>query len=307
MPLLPSLPESFQSLVNFLHIDPAVATRRLIALAFIWVVAWLANQLVRRVAARIVAAADDGDDATLSAAEKRGATIAQLLRSVGGVLVLLLAVLSSLNLFVSIGPLLAGAGVVGLAISFGAQSLVKDFIAGFFVLLENQFAVGDVIEAGGKSGTVERMTMRIVQLRDLEGVLHTIPNGQLGVVSNRTRSWSRAVVDVGVAYGTPVDRALEVIGDEAARFAEDPVWRARLDGSPEVQGVQELGESSVVIRTLLRTSPGGQWEAAREFRRRLKNRLDREGIEIPFPQRTMHVRQVPSESAAEFGGGGAAR
>jgi small conductance mechanosensitive channel len=288
------LRESFQSLVEFLHIDPAAAARRLIAVALIWLLAWAANHLVRRVAARIVAAADDGDDSTFTAAEKRGATIAQLLRSVGGVLVLVLAALSTLNLFVSIGPVLAGAGVLGLAISFGAQSLVKDFIAGFFVLLENQFAVGDTIQAGGKSGTVERMTMRIVQLRDHEGVLHTIPNGAIGAVSNMTRAWSRAVVDVGVSYETPLDLALEVFRDEAARFAVDPQWGPRLDGGPEVQGVQDLAENGVVIRTRLKTLPGDQWEAGREFRRRIKNRLDREGIRIPYPQRAVHIQSGQS-------------
>jgi small conductance mechanosensitive channel len=204
--------------------------------------------------------------------------------------VLLMAALFTLNLFMPIGPILAGAGVLGLAISFGAQSLVKDVIAGFFVLLENQFAVGDIIQAGSKSGVVEKMNLRIVQLRDLEGVLHTIPNGDIGVVSNMTRAWSRAVVDIGVAYGTPVDRALKVFEDEAARFAADPAWVGYFDGPPEVQGIQDLGDSAVVIRTRIRTVPGEQWAAAREFRRRLKNRLDREGIEIPFPQRTVHVR-----------------
>jgi len=290
VPLLPSLRDTFESVIEFLRIDPAIAVRKLIAVVLIWVAAWLAKRAVRHLANRIVSAANDGDDTTFSATERRGATIASLVRSLGTVVVVLMAVLFTLNLFISIGPILAGAGVLGLAISFGAQSLVKDVIAGFFVLLENQFAVGDVIQAGGKSGVVEKMTLRIVQLRDLEGVLHTIPNGDIGPVSNMTRAWSRAVVDVGVAYGTEVDRALEVFEDEANRFAADAGWSEKLDGPPEVQGVQDLGDNAVVIRTRLRTIPGEQWAAGREFRRRLKNRLDREGIEIPFPQRTIHVR-----------------
>jgi len=290
VPLLPSLRDTFESVIQFLHIDPATAVRKLIAVVLIWVAAWLANRAVRHLANRIVSAADDGDDMTFSATERRGATIASLVRSLGTVVVLLMAALFTLNLFISIGPILAGAGVLGLAISFGAQSLVKDVIAGFFVLLENQFAVGDIIQAGGKSGVVEKMTLRIVQLRDLEGTLHTVPNGDIGPVSNMTRAWSRAVVDVGVAYGTEVDRALAVFEDEASRFAADAAWGAKLDGPPEVQGVQDLGDNAVVIRTRLRTIPGEHWAAGREFRRRLKNRLDREGIEIPFPQRTIHVR-----------------
>jgi small-conductance mechanosensitive channel len=290
VPLLPSFRDILQSVIEFLHVDPAVAVRKVIAVVIIWIAAWVTNRLVGKLADRIVAAADDGDDARFSAAERRSATIAGLLRSLGTVLVLVLAGLFTLNLFISIGPILAGAGVLGLAVSFGAQSLVKDVIAGFFILLENQFAVGDNIEVDGKAGTVELMTLRIVQLRDIEGVLHTIPNGLIGSVSNKTRAWSRAVVDIGVAYGAPVDQVLAVFADEARSFAADKTWGGQLDGDPEVLGVQSLGDSAVVIRTLLRTLPGGHWAAGREFRRRMKNRLDREGIEIPFPQRTVHLR-----------------
>lgn len=301
MPFLASLRDMFHSAIEFFHVDPATAARKAIALVIIWIAAWVTNRLVGKLANRIVAAADDGNDAHFSATERRSATIAGLLRSLGTVLVMVLAGLFTLNLFISIGPILAGAGVLGLAVSFGAQSLVKDVIAGFFILLENQFAVGDTIEVVGKSGTVELMTLRIVQLRDIEGVLHTVPNGQIGAVSNKTRAWSRAVVDVGVAYDARVDLVLAVFADEARAFAEDDVWGRQLDGPPEVLGVQDLGDSAVVIRTLLKTLPGGHWAAGREFRRRMKNRLDREGIEIPFPQRTIHVRgeQSPDNAVAQ--------
>ncbi|MCL4866046.1 MAG: mechanosensitive ion channel family protein [Gemmatimonadales bacterium] len=268
-----------------------------IRLAFIWFLVWVANQAVRVVARRIVLHADDGDDTTLSAREKRGQTAAQLLRSVGRVASIIFGIFASLNLFIDIGPILAGAGILGLAVSFGAQSLVKDIISGFFILVEDQFTVGDVIEAAGKTGKVERMTLRMVALRDLRGVLHMIPNGQLNTVSNVTRSWSRAVVDVGVAYGAPIDRVLEVFRDEARRFAKDPAWQARLEGVPDVMGIDELGDSAVVIRTAIRTIPGVHWECGREFRRRIKNRLDAEGIEIPFPQRTVHLRESGAAEA----------
>jgi len=257
----------------------------------IWTLVWVANRVVRLVAARIVRVADDGDDSTLSAREKRSQTAAQLLRSVGRVVSLLFGVIATLNLFINIAPILAGAGILGLAISFGAQSLVKDIISGFFILLEHQFVVGDVIEAGGRTGTVERMTLRLVTLRDLRGVVHMIPNGQLTTVSNLTRSWSRAVVDIGVSYDANVDRAMEVFRDEARRMHEDPAWRGKLLSPPDVVGVDQLADSGVILRTLIRTGPGDQWEAAREFRRRMKNRLDREGIEIPYQQRTIHIRQ----------------
>ena len=279
-----------QRLSEFFSVDAADLVRALVRLAGIWIIAWICGRLVRFIARRIVKAVDDGDDSHLSVREKRGQTVAQLLRSVGRVVIVLIATLLSLNIFFDIGPLLAGAGILGLAISFGAQSLVKDIISGFFILLENQFAVGDVIETAGKSGTVERMTLRVVMLRDLRGVLHIIPNGQMTVVSNQTRGWARAVVEVGVAYEVDVDHALEVFRDEAAAFGKDQVWAHRLDGAPEVLGVESLADNAVVIRTLLRTLPGEQWAAAREFRRRLKARLDREGIDIPYPQRTVHVR-----------------
>jgi moderate conductance mechanosensitive channel len=147
-----------------------------------------------------------------------------------------------------------------------------------------------VIEAGGKSGTVEKMTLRVVLLRDLKGTIHIVPNSEIKVVSNMTRGWSRAVVDVGITYEEDVDRALAVVRDEAAQFSTDKVWGAQLDGPLEVPGIESLSDSAVVIRTLIKTQPGSQWATAREFRRRLKKRLDREGMSIPYPQRRVHVQ-----------------
>jgi small conductance mechanosensitive channel len=261
----------------------------------LWVGAFLTWALVRIISDRIVAAADDGDDGRLTYHEKRAQTIAQLLRGVGKIVILLFTLVLTLNQFVDITPLLGGAGILALAVSFGSQSLVKDVISGFFVLMENQFAVGDVIEVGGKTGTVEKMTLRVVMLRDVEGTLHIVPNGQITTVSNRTRGWSRAVVDIGVAYDADVDAVLAILRDEARRFGEDPAWTPKLDGMPEVLGVQALADNAVTIRVMLRTQPGNQWEAGREFRRLAKIRLDREGVEIPFPQRTVHVRHHGAE------------
>jgi small-conductance mechanosensitive channel len=277
-------------LVALLGVDRGLLWQKLLQMAAIWVVGWLATHLVRLVARRIEAVVDDGNDAVLSAAEKRGKTIAQLVRSVGRVVVLLAVALLSLNLFLDIKPLLAGVGILSLAVSFGAQSLVKDIIAGFFMLVENQFVVGDVIRVGDKSGAVERMTLRVVVLRDLRGVVHIIPNGTITSVSNMTRSWARAVVDVAVGYETDLDRALTVVRDELAGFEADPAWATRLERGSEVLGVDSLGDSGVIIRSAVRTAAGAQWEVAREFLRRLKNRFDREGIEIPYPQRTVHMR-----------------
>lgn len=267
-------------------------------MAIIWLLAWGAMRLIRLTARRIERLVNEGDPTVTSLREKRGITIAQLLRTVGGTTVMVIAFLLTLNLFVEIGPLLAGAGIIGLAVSFGAQSLVKDFISGFFILFEDQFAVGDVIEAAGKSGVVERMSLRVVVLRDIQGVLHMIPNGEIKVVSNKTRGWSRAVIDVGIAYDADIDHALDVLRDEGARFSADPAWKVRLEGPVEVPGVESLGDSAVVVRVLARTQPGSQWDVARELRRRLKKRLDGEGLEIPFPQRKVHVKVEGSAAPA---------
>jgi small conductance mechanosensitive channel len=296
--LLATIGDVLARLAAILRIDTELAVRVGVRILGIWILAWLAYRVVRLAARRIEIAVDDGDDSVTTLRERRGKTISQLLRSVGRVVIVVIALLLTFNLFIDIGPILAGAGILGLAVSFGAQSLVKDVISGFFILFENQFAIGDVIEAAGQSGVVEKMTLRVVVLRDVEGTMHVIPNGEIKVVSNKTRGWSRAVVDIGVAYDANVDRALAVVRDEAAQFTTDKTWGPQLDGPVEVLGVESLADSAVVIRSLIKTQPGSQWNAAREFRRRMKNRLDREGIEIPYPQRRVHVK-VEGEASSE--------
>jgi moderate conductance mechanosensitive channel len=304
---------SFNDIINrvaeMLRIDGEAALRAGLRVLGIWLLAWLALRIVKLTARRLEQSVDDGDDSVTTLREKRGRTISQLLRSIGRVAIVTIAILLTFNVFINIAPILAGAGILGLAISFGAQSLVRDIISGFFILLENQFAVGDVIEAAGKSGVVESMTMRVVVLRDLDGSMHVIPNGELKVVSNKTRGWSRAVVDVAIPYTEDVDRIIAVVRDEAAQFSTDPTWGHQLDGAVEVLGVEELRDNSVVIRTLLKTQPGSQWSVAREFRRRLKNRFDRETIESPFQQRRVQVMIKgggPGEAVANEVSAGAA-
>jgi moderate conductance mechanosensitive channel len=297
------LVSSFQTWVErfaaFLDVDSSALARIGARVVGIWVLAWLALRLIGIVAQRIVKAVDDGDDSVISMREKRGATISQLLRSVGRAVVLVIAGLMTVNVFINIGPILAGAGILGLAVSFGAQSLVKDVIAGFFILVEDQFVVGDVVEAAGKSGVVEKMSLRVVMLRDLEGTLHIVPNGEIKTVSNRTRGWSRAVVDVAVAYNEDVDRAIGVIRDEAEKLQADDEWKVLLDGIPEVWGVEKVEESAVLIRMVARMQPGSHWGVGREFRRRVKNRLDAEGIQNPLQQRQVRVRIVDAAPATD--------
>ena len=288
--VLSTLGDILSRLSQIFRIDGEAAIRYGARIVVIWVLAWLAYRLVRLAALRIEQAVDDGDDSVTTLRERRGKTISQLLRSVGRVVIILIALLVTLNMFINVGPVLAGAGILGLAVSFGAQSLVKDIISGFFILSENQFAVGDVIEASGKSGVVEKMTLRVVVLRDLEGRMHIVPNGEIKVVSNMTRGWSRAVVDITLSYEQDVDRALGVIKDEAAQFSTDKTWSPQLDGPLEVPGVEALDNTGVKVRTLIRTQPGSQWNAAREFRLRLLRRLEREGIAIPVAQPTIRLK-----------------
>lgn len=309
MPLLFSLNDIIDRLSAILMLNGEDLLRVSLRVFGIWLLAWLGLRVVRLTARRIETTVDDGDDSITTLREKRGRTISQLLRSVGRVVIVTIAILMTFDVFINIAPILAGAGILGLAVSFGAQSLVKDVISGFFFLVENQFAVGDVIEAAGRGGVVERMTMRVVVLRDLDGSMHVIPNGEIKVVSNKTRGWSRAVVDISVPHTEDLDKALAVVRDEAAQFSTDRVWGVQLDGPVEVLGVESLTDNSVVIRTLLKTQPGSQWSVAREFRRRLKNRFSRETIDSPYQQRRVQVtvRGGPDgEAIAAAAGAGAA-
>lgn len=219
----------------------------------------------------------------------RRRTLRAVAESVLRVAVLVLGGLLFLsNLGLNVTALLAGAGVAGLAVGLAAQNLIRDFIHGFFILLEDQYGVGDIVQIGGVGGKVERFNLRLTVLRDLEGRVHFLPNSEVRQVTVLTQEWSRAVVDVGVAYKEDLDRVLEVFRDEVARFHQDPEWRERFTEAPEVLGVQNLADSGVVIRVLFNTKPAEQWAVAREFRRRIKNRLDAEGIEIPYPHQKLY-------------------
>lgn len=293
-----TLADDAGNIADRLNLDLASVIDRGVQVVVILLVAWVGRRLLRVVTNRLRHIADDEDPDSLSAAEQRAHTLAGIAHSIGSFVIWLGAGLMILDLFIAIGPLLAGVGVAGLALSFGAQSLVKDMIAGFFILLENQFAVGDVIMVESTQGKVERMTLRVVMLRDASGVLHIIPNGSITRVSNMTRDYSRIVVDVGVAYEEDIDRVLEVLRNLAAELAADPAWKPAFSDAPEVLGVQDLADSAVTVRVVLPTTAGRQWEVGREFRRRVKNRLDAEGIVIPFPQRTLHLGSPEALRAA---------
>lgn len=199
---------------------------------------------------------------------------------------------------ISLAPLIAGAGIAGVAIGFGAQSVVRDFLTGFFMLVEDQYGVGDVIDVGDVSGTVERVTLRTTVLRDVTGNVWHVPNGEISRVGNMSQLWSRAVLDIDVAYDTDLRYAQGII----QRVADD-VWQDEdFDGGdiidpPEVWGIENMGADGISIRLVVKTDPAEQWAVARELRLRIKEAFDEAGIEIPFPQRTVWLNQDPRAEA----------
>ena len=235
------------------------------------VAAWL---IIRLIARRIERWGDDGHDGLHSAREQRARTAAKLVRSAGRALLTVVGVLMLLDqLDFNISPLLASAGVVGLAVSFGSQSLVRDFVTGFFLQLEHQFALGDVIRIGTVEGTVENITLRLVYLRDTTGALHIIPNGQIAQVTNLTRSWGRVAVDSEVAWRDS-DRALVAVQRAADSLGADPAWADALLDPPRVMGLEKLGTGTVTLRTVARVDPYRRDDVARDLRRRIKESLD---------------------------------
>jgi len=193
-----------------------------------------------------------------------------------------------------IGPAVAGLGVVGIAVGFGAQFLVRDYLNGSLILIENQFARGDVVRIAGVAGTVEDFTLRRTTLRDLDGVVHTVPNGEIKVASNMTRVWSRINQDVTVAYGTDIDMAIEVVDDVGREMAGDPVWKRRVLEAPRVERVAALAEYGVTLKILGTVRAADQWAAAGDLRKRLLKAFEEHGIEIPRPQRVVLARDLGS-------------
>ena len=224
--------------------------------------------------------------------EQRAEALGTLAQSVVGVVVWGFAILTALGTVgVNLGPLIAGAGVLGVAIGFGAQGIVRDFLSGVIMLVEDQYGVGDVIDAGVASGVVEEVSLRTTRLRDVTGTVWHVPNGSIARVGNMTQGWSRLVLDVEVAYETDIDHAIAVLEGLLRRFEQQDDVRELLLGDPmEIWGVHDLGDSGVAIRVVARTVPGKQWGLGRLLRLEVKREFDRVGIEIPYPQRTVWHR-----------------
>ncbi|WP_435742425.1 mechanosensitive ion channel family protein [Nocardioides sp. SYSU DS0663] len=289
------------------------------------VVRWVLHKLVDR----LVVSAEDGvlpdkvtrlprrrsNEAVQSVAVKdvanhnrrvqRAKTMGDLLKSV--ITGLLLAVIGTMILSevgVDIAPIIASAGIVGVALGFGAQSLVKDFLSGIFMIFEDQYGVGDVIDLGEAVGTVEAVSLRVTRLRALDGTVWYVPNGEIMRVGNLSQNWSRALIDVGVAYDTDLVKAKQVLQDVGRSMWEDEDFRGLLIEEPEVTGVEMLAADSINLRIMVKTAPLENWAVARELRQRIKSRFDHEGIEIPFAQRVIWHRDERNAAAQERGRSG---
>lgn len=226
--------------------------------------------------------------------KKRADTLSRVLVNVGQVVVLLIAVFMVLSeLEINTTPILAGVGIAGIAIGFGAQSLIKDLIAGLFIILENQYRVGDVVRISDVSGLVEDVNLRRTILRDLDGIVHVVPNGEIRVASNFTKEWSRVNLNVSVAYGEDLDHVISVINRVGKELAEDPEWSPLILKAPQVLRVDNLGASGIDIKILGDTKPIRQWDVMGELRRRLKKAFDEEGIEIPWPHTKVYFGNLP--------------
>jgi small conductance mechanosensitive channel len=227
-------------------------------------------------------------------AAMRAETLGNVLRSIASLVIWITAVFVAVGSLqttaIELGPLIAGAGIVGVALGFGSQSLVKDFLSGIFMLIEDQYGVGDIVDVGPATGVVEGITLRTTRLRDVEGVLWHVPNGQISRVGNLSQQWSRSLLDIPVAYTTDLDEAIDIIKKTADELWHDPEWRGLVLEEPDVWGVEEFGESSILIRVVLKVVPAQQWAVSRELRIRIKAAFDQAGIEIPFPQQTVWIR-----------------
>ncbi|TET88037.1 MAG: mechanosensitive ion channel family protein [Dehalococcoidia bacterium] len=216
--------------------------------------------------------------------KKRSDTLSGVLVKTGVVIIVIIALFTILaEVGVNIAPALAGVGIAGIAIGFGAQSLVKDFISGLFILLENQYSVGDVVKIADIAGIVEEINLRRTVLRDLDGIVHSVPNGEISVASNYTKEWSRVNLNISVGYGEDLDRVMEVINRIGKEMAEDPYWGSLMLTPPQALRVDAFEDSGIAIKILGDTKPIQQWAVMGELRKRIKKTFDEEGIEIPWP------------------------
>ncbi|MFQ5993398.1 MAG: mechanosensitive ion channel family protein, partial [Nitrospiraceae bacterium] len=283
---------SVEKLAPFLLSTGASALR----IGLILIAGYVGARLLRLGLSRLEATlikAGERTETVPGAARKRVTTLVGMLRTIAVVTlwaVVLIIALEQTGL--NITPILAGAGIIGLAVGFGAQNIVRDLISGFFMVMEDQVRVGDVAIVNGTGGLVEAISFRTIVLRDLAGVVHVFPNGTINTLSNMTKEWSGYVIDMGVAYKEDTDHVVEVMRRVADELRQDPDLGPMILEPIEIFGVDDFADSAVVIKARLKTHPIQQWNVGREYRRRLKKAFDAEGIEIPFPHLSMYVGEA---------------
>lgn len=282
------------SLLSEYQLSPAIVStfRITVVILLSWMAFLFSHRLIRSLRTLYSNTLADPEDI------KRITTLGRMFRYMASVVISVVAGMLILGeLGISIAPILGAAGVVGLAVGFGAQSLVKDFFGGFFLLLENQMRHGDVVMVAGIGGVVEDMTLRYVQLRDYDGNVHFIPNGTITTVTNKTRGFAFSVIDIGIAYRESVDAALDVMRTVGEEMRADEAWQKRILEPIEIVGVESWGDSAVILRCRFKVAPIEQWNVRREYLRRLKHAFDAAGIEIPFPHLTLYAGQLKDGSA----------
>lgn len=296
----------FRDLLNPERLVLFVATlgRALIILLVAYIGSKFADRFIRLSRANIVAAmARRSPGTSVTELEKRAQTIGRILRRTIGIAIWVVALVMILNEFnFNIGPVLASAGIVGLAVGFGAQNLVRDAITGLLMLVENQIRVNDVAIINGTGGLVEEINLRTTVLRGLDGTVHVFQNGAITSLSNMTYEFSFYVFDIGVAYKEDTDRVSEVLRDVAEDLRKDQKYGPMILEPLEVLGVDQFADSAVVIKARLKTIPIQQWAVGREMNRRIKKRFDEEGIEIPFPHRSIYFGEASKPFALRFDG-----
>jgi len=266
----------------------AHAVRVLIIIIGAFVVQYFSSSFIDKLIRRLV----PRGGSTKEAEEKRENTLIQVFKGTSYILIWLVVLMMLLGEFgIAIGPILAAAGVAGVAIGFGAQYLIRDIITGIFILLENQYRVGDVVCFDSTCGAVESISLRVTTLRDLDGTVHHVPHGEVKRVSNLSKDFSRVNIDIGIAYDSKLEKVIEVVNKVGEDMANDPVWSSVIIKAPAFLRVESFADSAIIIKILGETLPIKQWDVAGELRKRLKIAFDKAKIEIPFPQRVIHQKK----------------
>lgn len=271
--------------------------RVLLVLILAFVLLKLLDTTTKRLAVKAEGEGEGNPVEALAAREqqKRTETLLAIVKKTGRIVIyLLVGMLLLMQVGVDVAPLIAGAGIAGLAVGFGAQELVRDVITGFFMLLENQIRIGDVAIVNGTGGLVEKLSLRTVVLRDLSGVVHVFQNGKISTLANMTKDWSAMVFEIGVAYKEDTDQVVSVMREVADNLQNDDAFSAKIIEPIEIFGVESFGDSAVVVKARLKTRPIEQWTVGREYRRRLKKAFDARKIEIPFPHQTLYFGEASS-------------